>query len=664
MALVAFESLTFSYPQGKREVLSDVNAILEPGEFVLLIGESGCGKTTLLRHLKTALTPHGSRLGTVRFDERLLTAVSSAEQARRIGFVLQNPDNQIVTDKVWHELAFGLESLGIEQAVIRRRVAEMASFFGVGTWYHRDVATLSGGQKQLLNLAAVMTLQPDLLILDEPTAQLDPIAAMEFLAAAKRINDEIGTTVLVSEHRLETAFPLCDRVLVMNAGRLIVDELPRNVGRMLAKTSDPMVAALPTAVKLALALGANSGADLRSTTENPISIREGRAYLRKKLSLACSSQVEVAEVCAGIATSPSETPAADVDVAGVATKMNAPVGESCAGAVCAVMDVGEGGDSAAGMGGSDVADVAGAGVAIATISPSGLRDITTRTVVTTRDREATSVITAQDVWFRYDKNGDDVLRGVDLKVYQGEFACIVGGNGGGKTTTLGVLSGAHKPYRGKLSVLGLDPKKASGLELFRAGLAVLPQDPQTLFMRNTIADDLGDAAAQHYKNPDERRSAVRDAATTVGITQLLERHPYDVSGGEKQRAALAMALLTRPKLLLLDEPTKGMDNPVKTRLAELLQQLTADGLTILMVSHDVEFASVYASRCLLFFDGSVVAEGTPREFFAGNSFYTTAANRLGRGLVPGAVNVTDLVTYCRSLPLKATISQDANGGAR
>jgi energy-coupling factor transport system ATP-binding protein len=615
VALVAFQSLSFAYAGTDREVLRDVSFSIDPGEFVLLIGQSGCGKTTLLRHLKTALTPHGKRSGGIMFDSRPLEDNSLEEQTRRIGFVLQNPDNQIVTDKVWHELAFGLESLGTPRAVIRRRVAEMASFFGIVNWYHRDVDTLSGGQKQLLNLAAVMTMQPDLLVLDEPTAQLDPIAAVDFLAAAKRINDELGTTVLVTEHRLETAFPLSDRVLVMNQGELIADERPHAAGAMLARRDDPMVFALPAAVRLALTLDeVQLALTMHPTT--PMTIREGRTYLRRKLDAVLSSMSPPMDAATARSMTGEGTPA-----------------RSSSGLLSALSS------STSFCAESQSPD-----------SPSA----------------STPVIEAHDVWFRYSRDGEDVLRGVDMSVNQGEFACILGGNGSGKTTTLGALSGLNKPYRGKIRLLGLNPVKAKGMELFRAGLSVLPQDPQTLFMRNTIFDDLDDAARAYYPDKQTRQSAVEQVAATTEVTSLLRTHPYDVSGGEQQRAALAMALLTNPKLLLLDEPTKGMDAFFKAKLASVLHRLIDDGLTILMVSHDVEFAALYASRCLLFFDGSVVTEGAPREFFAGNSFYTTAANRIGRGLVPGAVSVDDLVAACLVSPAKADMdaatSRSMTGG--
>ncbi|MDR0836706.1 MAG: ATP-binding cassette domain-containing protein [Propionibacteriaceae bacterium] len=597
MALVAVQSLNFAYAGSQREVLRDVSFTIDPGEFVLLIGQSGCGKTTLLRHLKTALTPHGRPSGSVMFDDRPLEDIGLEEQTRRIGFVLQNPDNQIVTDKVWHELAFGLESLGTPREVIRRRVAEMASFFGIVNWYHRDVETLSGGQKQLLNLAAVMTMQPDLLVLDEPTAQLDPIAAVDFLAAAKRINDELGTTVLVTEHRLESAFPLSDRVLVMNQGKLIADECPHSAGATLARQDDPMVFALPAAVRLALTLDEVQLA-LTASPTTPMTIREGRTYLRAKLAeVGCESAV-----CTATTRSMTDQrPSASLPAPSSPLLLTSPIPPS----FCAQSQ-----------------------------NPQS-------------QSLQTTVIEANDVWFRYSRNSEDVLRGLDMSVNQGEFACLLGGNGSGKTTTLGALSGLNKPYRGKIKLLGLNPAKAKGMELFRAGLSVLPQDPQTLFMRNTIFDDLDDAARAHYTDKSARETAVEQVAATTEITSLLRTHPYDVSGGEQQRAALAMALLTNPKVLFLDEPTKGMDAFFKAKLASVLHRLIDNGLTILMVSHDVEFAALYASRCMLFFDGSVVTEGAPREFFVGNSFYTTAANRIGRGLVPGAVSVDDLVAACR-----------------
>ena len=223
--------LSFAYPARESKALENINFTVNQGEFVLLCGKSGCGKTTLLRLLKSSLSPFGDISGNIYFGEKLLQDCDVKEQAAGIGFVMQNPDNQIVTDKVWHELSFGLESLGYKQNEIRTRVSEMASFFGIQNWFYKNVAELSGGQKQLLNLASVMVMEPSVLILDEPTSQLDPISASEFLKTLEKINRELGTTVILTEHRLEDAFPMADRVIVMDEGKIIADDKPNEVGK-------------------------------------------------------------------------------------------------------------------------------------------------------------------------------------------------------------------------------------------------------------------------------------------------------------------------------------------------------------------------------------------------------------------------------------------------
>lgn len=557
MALFAFEELTFRYPEAPRDALRDVSVAIEPGQFVLVCGQSGCGKTTLLRQFKSALAPHGNQSGRVLFDGVPLADAPEREQVARIGFVMQDPDAQIVTDKVWHELAFVLESLGCDERTMRLRVAEMASYFGIQHWFHKNVGELSGGQKQLLNLASVMAARPDVLVLDEPTSQLDPIAASDFLATVHRINRELGTTVVMSEHRLEEVYGLTDRVVVLEEGRVVADGEPRAVAGQLHRAGSPMALALPAAARIAWGVESEQ-------VETPLTVREGRSWL------------------------------ADEVAAFPPRRWALPAGEVC--------------DSAS-----------------------------TRAAVELRD-----------VWFRYERDGADVLRGTTLIVPEGSLFAVVGGNGTGKSTMLRAICGVARPYRGRIAVLGRRLKDWKRAELFRGGVAMLPQDPLNLMVKKTVRGDLEEMLDGRGLTAGQRTAAVREVAALTDIVPLLDAHPFDLSGGEVQRAALAKVLLNEPRLLLLDEPTKGLDAFFKEKLAALLRSLTARGTTVLMVSHDIEFCASYADRCALFFDGDAVTTNPPRRFFASNSFYTTAANRISRGLFENAVTVEEVVELCRS----------------
>lgn len=544
MAQFTIQNLTFSYPTApEKPVLADISLTVEKGDYVVLCGKSGSGKTTLLRHLKSVLTPHGVRNGTVCFNGTPLSDVDQHTQSAKIGYVMQNPDAQIVTDKVWHELAFGLESLGVEPKTMRLRVAEMANYFGIQNWFHRDIAELSGGQKQLLNLASIMAMQPEVLILDEPTSQLDPIAAADFLATVRKINRELGTTVLITEHRLEDIFSAADRCVVMDGGRIIANDTPKKVGQYLHKTNSDMFTAMPAPVRIYYGCGC--------TGEAPLTVREGRTWLEDHLS-----EKSV------IPCLPGEPVSAD---------KNKPF------------------------------------------------------------------LCVKDVWYRYEKDAPDVLRGVSFDVPKGSLYAIVGGNGSGKSTTLKSICGICKPYRGKVLLDGIPIGKVK--DLFRGNLCMLPQDPQSLFTKSTVLAELQEMEADNAQ--------ILSMAESCEIVPLLQNHPCDLSGGEQQRVALAKVLLTNPRLLLLDEPTKGLDNFFKQKLLSILCKLKAQGVTIVMVSHDVEFCAVGADLVSLFFDGQILTTNTPRRFFAANSFYTTAANRMCRSVFPDAITAEDAVSLLK-----------------
>ena len=539
MELFAIQNLTFTYPEQEVPVLHDVSMTLRQGDFTVLAGPSGCGKSTMLRQLKTVLTPHGKKEGTILYRGTPLEQVDNRTQAAKIGFVLQDPDSQIVTDKVWHELAFGLESLGVDNTTIRGRVAEMASFFGIQTWFHMEVTQLSGGQKQLLNLASIMVLQPDILILDEPTSQLDPIAATDFLQTLGRINRELGTTILICEHRLEDVIPMANRLLILDKGELIADDTPVGTFEILRNKKHSMLHSMPTPMRIWSSMNWN--------TDCPMTVSEGRTQL-----------TEWAEE-----HTLQDVPRRNGEI---------PNAEPC--------------------------------------------------------------MELEEVWFRYEKDTPDILKSVSMKAYPGELYCILGGNGTGKSTTLSVLSGVRKPYRGK--------------RICRARkVAALPQNPQMLLVKKNVREEL--LSVFPGKKLHEVADKIGEMVALCRLEGLLDRHPFDLSGGEQQRTALAKVLLQEPEVLLLDEPTKGVDNDFKLTFAQIMKELTAKGVCVIMVSHDVEFCAQYADRCGLFFDGGIVTQDAPQPFFAGKSFYTTSANRMARHLLPNAVTADDIIIACGGL---------------
>lgn len=562
MALLEVKNLSFTYPRQPKDTtepkpaLSDVSLEIRKGEFMVLCGASGCGKSTLLRLLKRELAPEGEKSGEIIFCGKEQSTLSEREAACEIGYVLQNPENQIVTDKVWHELAFGLENMGVPTPVIRRRVAEMACFFGIDDWFRKKTTELSGGQKQLLNLASILSMQPKLLILDEPTSQLDPIAASDFIHTLSKINKELGLTILLTEHRLEEVFPLADRVAVMDQGKLLFVESPRQAGHELKKF-DPnhrMLLGLPSAVRI------YQGLDAEDVT-CPLTVRDGRNFIEENYNNTITR----------LEREPEKKEEKDRPIA----------------------------------------------------------------------------MRMKDICFRYEKEEPDVLDHVALTLYEGEVVSLLGGNGAGKTTLLSVISGTNRPYYGKIEVFGKRLQKYRGKELYIRKLASLPQNPQTVFLKMTVREDYEELAKVLGCKKSELEDKIQAVAQQLEITHLLDRHPYDLSGGEQQRAAIGKVLLLEPRLLLLDEPTKGIDAWSKRQLGNLLKDLRGQGITLLMVTHDVEFAAEVSDRCGLFFDHKITSVDTPEEFFCNNNYYTTAANRISRQQYENAITCEEVIELCR-----------------
>ena len=523
MAQIEIQNLSFFYPNEISPAVENVSLKIHQGEYVVLCGRSGSGKSTLLRSLKPVLRPYGKVEGSVFFENCDLEQVSEAVQAKKIGFVMQSVEHQLVTDKVWHELSFGLENLGCRQQVIQARVAEIAEYFGITDWLNNCVSRLSGGQKQLLNLASVMVFNPDILIMDEPTAQLDPIAAERFLEMVQKINQDFGITVLLSEHSLGDVLQAADRLGIMEHGKLIdfgavTEVLQKNRNRELIKL-------MPDCAQIFYQVEH----DLNQ--EVPISVKQGRNWLKQK--------------------------APD----------------------------------------------------LRTESPVSFGAPKQRT-----NQKSEQAVRCSHIWFRYERTGRDIIEDLSFQVNRGEIYAVLGGNGTGKTTAMSVLAGVYKAYRGRMKING----KTS----------LLPQDVQTLFCKDTVGEEL-----------EEVPQNIQDF---VQLQELLQRHPYDLSGGQQQKLGLAKVLASGADILLLDEPTKGLDGFSKEQMGKMLKELKNRDKTIILVSHDIDFCGAYADRCGLFAMGRMVSEGTVQEFFCENRFYITTIRKMTEGIVQGMVNKEEL----------------------
>lgn len=533
MASLEIRDLTFSYPAGDKNAINGLDLTLESGSFNLLCGGMGSGKTTLLRLIKREIAPYGKKAGTIKLDGREISGLSDCEAASEIGFVFQRGSQQPVTERVWQELAFGAENLGLPAGVIRRRVAETASFYGIGNWFDKKISELSGGQLQLLNLAAVTVMQPSLLLLDEPTSALDPLSAEDFLSALERLNREIGVTVLLSEHRLEETAPKADRVICLEKGRILLDGTAENVFRALPEDSS-VFEALPSSVKVFRGLN--------GTGRCPVTVGEGKSFLESLGPMNFQKKKETPE------------PAS-----------------------------------------SDVA------------------------------------LNCQELFFSY-PNGTEALRGVDLEVFQGEAFFLLGANGSGKSTLLRLISGLERSDSGKILLFGRKIERIPKEELFGKTVALLPQDVTSLFTQNRVCDEI-------------------EGEVPSELHPLAERHPYDLSGGEQQQLALEKVLQKGPKLLLLDEPTLGLDGKSRKKLTARIRELVKSGLTVLCVTHDTDFAAETADRCGLLFRGQLVAADPVRPFFDGNCFFTTPSNRMAGRLLPGVLTPEEIVSRWRKAEL-------------
>ena len=635
MKIIELKKLSFRYSGEDKEVLSDIDLAIEEGGFYVICGASGSGKSTLLRQLKTSLQPVGQRSGRILYYGRDLEEVSQYTQSAKIGFVFQNPDTQIVTDKVWHELAFGLESIGMPQDMIRVRVAEMASYFGIQNWFYQSTDTLSGGQKQLLNLASVMVMHPKVLLLDEPVSQLDPIAAADFMATVHKLHAEFGITVIMAEHSLEEVAAYVDEVIFMKEGRLIAKGKMEELGNIL-ETHDPSMEEILT-VPMQIARGyeklQKKKEDTAFTTNDriPYTVALGQKWMAQRFPLAKQEEIK------GFPFTKQEETEKFAFAKQEETEKFAFAKQEEAQRFLGAKQ-----------------EEAGRFTSVKQKEKKSLpaKDLKkqNRGKRSFDGKKIPFAIQCTELCYHYPQADVDVVDHLSLFVEEGAIFALMGGNGSGKTTTLHLLGGLLKLQKGTIEFFGRSLAKYKEKELRNGILGVLPQDPTTLFVRKTVEEDLYEVLEEQNQIKtffgETRQEIWQNVIALLGIEDLLKKHPYDLSGGEQQKAALAKVLLRQPAILLLDEPTKGLDAGSKKRLGELLVGLSQKKVTILMVSHDIEFCAKYATKTGLFFDGNIASVQDTKEFFVENHFYTTAANRMCRNYFPDVVTVQDAIRVC------------------
>ncbi|ADU31109.1 ABC transporter ATP-binding protein [Evansella cellulosilytica] len=541
MAFIKISDVSFTYPHSSRPALDNLSLNIEKGEFVILFGPSGSGKSTLLRLLKNDIKPHGTETGSINFENNEINTIKNSHD---IGFVFQDPENQVVAEEVLHELVFGLENIGLSTSEMRNRVAEMVHYMGAQELLERKTHELSGGQKQQLNLASVLLMQPSILLLDEPTAQLDPVSARDFLSMLIRLNEEFGITIVMAEHRLEEVISVADKIVLLDQGRLVQEGNPKKVVQHIWTTDKKEF--VPSIPSLFLHINNNDELDV------PLNIKEGRNWIESHIHMR---EKEVTSV--------------DVDL-------------------------------------------------------------------------SEEILRANHVFYTYDTERSPVIKDLNFTLYKGETYALLGGNGSGKSTFLKILCGIIKPQKGKVLLEKRKLKSIIRKEIV-GDIGYLPQNPKLFFIRETVEEEIEYTVKQWDVT---NKVEVTELLARLNILHLLREHPYDLSGGELQKVALACLLIRKPKILLLDEPTKGLDPISKQQLASILVELKRQGVTILITSHDIEFVAKHATRCGMMFQGKITSENTPSQFFKGNFFYTTMMQRLFRGERDDVLTIEEAVLLC------------------
>ncbi len=557
--MIKIQNLTFSYAGSLEPVLKEINLTITDGEFVLLSGSSGSGKSSLVRCLN-GLIPHfyGGRIsGTVEVEGLVTINYSTAKLAIRVGLVFQDPENQLVTTDVEREIAFGLENLGLPRTEISKRLEEALDTVGIASLRYRSLHELSGGEKQKVAIASVLALKPQILVLDEPTSELDPQGAEDVLGIISRLNDELGLTVILVEHRLDRVIHLVDRLIVLDQGRIVADGQPAKIMRSQYEKLDKIGFGFPPLITLTQKL-IKAGHQVNGL---PLTVKEARTVL---------------EAFFRAVKKPS-------------SRINKKINKK----------------------------------------PPGI-----------------PAIEVEKLWFAYQKE-PMVLKGIDLRLCQGEFIAVMGRNASGKTTLVKHFNGLLKPGKGKVLVNGQDIKKLTVAELARQ-VGYVFQNPNDHLFADTVEEEIAfTLKSLGFENIATR---VNNTLQRFNLTPYKKQYPRFLSGGEKQRVALASVLVAEPKVLILDEPTRGMDHGLKTSLMQFLKEYRQHGNTVIVVTHDVEMAAAHAERIILLSEGKVVVDGHKKEVLSRALLFSPQVNRILQGFEKYGVP-QDILTVEEALDL-------------
>lgn len=514
MAFFEVKNLNFSYPASTKNAVNNISFKLERGEVLLICGTSGSGKTTLINCLSPDICPCGTFGGNVMIEDTDISKLSQIERVKKIGFVFQDPEAQIVSDKVWHEIAFPLESVRTDKSAMRSKVAEIAAYFNFEDMIDKSTHTLSGGQKQRLNIASALSHLPEVLVLDEPFSRLDPVACENIFNIINKINKELGTTVIISEHNLEKIIGFADKIAFLDNGNQEFFGNREDFIKYLYITNNTMVDALPVSAKI-----------FKDNNKCFFSVADARAHLSEN-------------------------------------------------------------------------------------QRKYMVEKTTNNTVSVAD-----AVVLKDVCFSYSKNEKEIINNLSLKIPKSLISAVIGPNGAGKSTLIKLISGEVKQISGKIKVSDKT-----------ARISVVPQDPKNLFSCDTIYKDI------EYVANGKSKEEILNICNMCGIDSILNHHPYDISCGEMQKAALCMALVSSPDILLLDEPTKGIDAPSKLEIGKILKSLSGSGVTVVLVTHDIEFAAMFADTCSLIFNGEISSSCDIQTFMENSMFFTTDSVKITRNL--------------------------------